>query len=477
MKRRGTKAYFAANLLVQVVGLLRFILLARFLGAEELGVAAMLILTAQFFQSVSDTGSDRFLIQDEDGDSPVMQGMIHGVLALRGVLICLALILFGGPVARLFNEPELTMSFIGLSLAPLIGGFTHLDLRRVQREGDFRPESWGLIVAEPLGLICTVAAAAITHDHTAVIYGLTARALGQTVVSHLTAERPYRWAWSKPMWDRFSGFAMPLFLNGLLLFFGSQGDRVLIGANLGSTALGHYSAILLLIYYPSGMLTRFLVGISLPPVARARNDPERFQEETNRLGGRTLLLALSMMFGFALVAPVSTVLFYGKSFAQPLELFALIGALQSARFLRTWLTTIANSIGKSTIILLNNVARLLGLGAALLVNQLFHSLDAIVISFILGEVASLLVALALLRRANAVSINRELGRVLIFLAGCAAAVACAWTLEARWYGFLAAAGAFTAAYAVLLLRSERNVISELVDYASRRVRKALARPR
>ena len=470
MKRRGTKAYFAANMVVQVAGLLRFVLLARFLGAEELGIAAMLILTSQFFQSISDTGSDRFLIQDDEGDSPVMQGMIQGVLAARGVVICLALIAFGGPVAKLFGEPALAMSLIGLSLAPLIGGFTHLDFRRVQRDGDFRPESWTLFFAEPVGLLFTVAAAAITHDHTAVIYGLTARAAAQTIISHLTAERPYRWAWATDMGTRFSKFAVPLFLNGLLLFFGQQGDRVLIGASLGSATLGYYSAILLLIYYPTGMLTRFIVGVSLPPVARARNDPALFREETNQLGGRTMLLALAMMFGFALVAPTFTVLFYGESFAQPLQLFALIGALQSARFLRTWLTTIANGIGRSTIILMNNVARLLGLAAALVVGRLFPSLELIVIAFILGEVASLLLALILLRRAGAVSISRELARVLIFLAGCAVATAAAWSLQAHWYVVLAGVAVAALLHAVLVVRSEWKTISELVELARARLR-------
>ena len=57
--RQGARAYFAANILSQLFALLRYVVLARLLGPYELGLAATLVLTAAFFEVVSDTGSDR----------------------------------------------------------------------------------------------------------------------------------------------------------------------------------------------------------------------------------------------------------------------------------------------------------------------------------------------------------------------------------------------------------------------------------
>jgi O-antigen/teichoic acid export membrane protein len=456
-------------MVAQGVALLRFVILARLLGAEELGLAAMLILTSQFFQAISDTGSDRFLVQDDKGDSPVMQGFVQLVLALRGVLIAVALVVFAGPAATLYKQPELAASLMGLALAPLIGGFIHLDFRRVQRDGDFRPESLGMIVSESLSLVANVIAALITHDHTSVVYGLVVRSVLLVVISHVTATRPYRFAWAREEGLRFSQFAAPLFLNGLLLFIGSQGDRLLVGTGLGAEALGHYSAILLLIYYPTGMLLRFLAGTALPQIARARDDPERFQREASRFGGRTMLMALAVAAGFAVVAPIFTPIFYGKSFAQPLEIFALIGVLQSARFLRVWPTTIANGIGRSTVILLNNIGRMVAVPMALLANAEFHTLEAIVIGFVGGEIVAMLVALWLLHRAGALSLRRELVRIALFLAGCAAISGAAWTLQAGDYALFAAFGAAGLAVAAVVLRLERNVVGELIETVRRRL--------
>jgi O-antigen/teichoic acid export membrane protein len=477
--RKGVKAYAVSSVVSQGTALLRFVLLARLLGVQELGLAAMLILTSQFFQAISDTGSDRFLVQDARGDEPTMQGFVQLVLTLRGVLIALALVVFARPAAMLYHEPQLAISLVGLALAPLIGGLVHLDFRRVQRHGDFRPESWGVILSETLSLVASTVAAFVTRDHTAVIYGLVVRSLVLVVVSHITATRPYRWGFDRTEGMRFSAYAAPLFLNGLLLFFGSQGDRLVVGSGLGAAALGYYSAILLLIYYPSGILIRFMAGVSLPQIARVRDDPARYAIETRRFAGRTMLLALGMAVGFALVAPIFTPLFYGKKFAQPLQIFALIGVLQSARYLRVWPTTVANSVGRSPIILYNNIARMIGLPLALGINLLHPSLESIVVGFILGEVAAVLVALWFLARAGTQDLRQELIRVSSFLAGGAVAIAWAFALQLGNLMAMPFIGVATIAVGIFVARSEASVIAELLAIARRRLKlraPATARP-
>src|SRR5690242_2104402 len=69
-KRRGANVYLAGAVIGQACALLRYTLLARLLGPRQLGLVATLILVSNFFELVSDTGSDRFLVQDPDGDEP-----------------------------------------------------------------------------------------------------------------------------------------------------------------------------------------------------------------------------------------------------------------------------------------------------------------------------------------------------------------------------------------------------------------------
>jgi O-antigen/teichoic acid export membrane protein len=469
--RQGTKAYFAANLTAQAAALVRYVVLARILGPEQLGLAAMLILTSQFFESISDTGSDRFLVQDADGDSPRLQGLVQLVLAGRGLLIAAALIISAPLLSGLYRAPTLEASLMWLGLSPLIGGFIHLDLRRAQRAQDFRPESAAIIVAELVSLAGTATAAFITRDHTAVIYGLVLRAVALVVVSHVTARRPYRWAYGREEGIRFSMFAAPLFLNGLLLFLGSQGDRLMVGSGLGAAALGHYSAILLLIYYPTSALSKFVMGIHLPHLAASRDDAPAFAAAREKLGGQTALLAIGVTAGFLLVAPFFTPLFYGRQFAQPLQIFALLGVLQAARFLRLWPTTLAVGIGRSSIVMLNNVARMVALPTAFLANLYFHSLESIVGGFIVGEIVALLAALWLLGQAKAVDLRHELLRVSEFVVAGVLVIAWAWALHVGDLVVLPFVAAASALAILVLAQRERLALTDAWGFARSRLRR------
>jgi O-antigen/teichoic acid export membrane protein len=457
---RGRKAYFVASVTSQAAALLRYVLLARILGPVELGYAAMIILTSQFFESISDTGSDRFLVQDAEGDTPVMQKFVQLVMVSRGVLIAICLSLFAQPLAGVYKSPTLITSIMVLGVAPLIGGFIHLDIRRLQRSGDFWPESITTIVGELVGLVATISAAWWVRDHTAVVYGLIARAVAIVGVSHLVSQRRYGWAFARSQGMRFSRFAFPLFFNGLLLFGGGQGDRLIVGNRVGPAGLGHYSAILLLIYYPASTLSKFVGTTALPGVARAREDAGRMRDATERLAGRSILLAVGMAAGFAVVGPIATPILYGRLFAQGASIFALIGCVQSARFLRIWPTTIAVALGRSEIVLANNLARTVALPIAFFAAVKFHSLSAIVSGFMVGEIVALLAALVLLARTGAVTVASELTRVGTFLAVSAALVAGAWGFEHHRFGVLAAGALATLLALAWTAWEERLVVGE-----------------
>jgi len=468
--RQGAKAYLAASLVAQAGALARYVVLARMVGPTELGLAATLILTAQFFDSISDMGADRFIVQDASGDTRETQKLVQLAVAVRGVLISGALVLASGLVAALLHTPALAPSLIALALAPLIAGFINLDMRRAQRTGDFRPEALSTILSELAATAAIAFAAWKLRDHTAVVYGLVIRAFVQVVVSHITAKRLYGWAFSKEIARRFSIFAGPLVMNGMLLFFGSQGDRLIVGSAVGPAALGQYSAILLLIFYPVGAMARFLAGMHMPLVAGSRDGAENFARQRDRLAGRCLLISAAAMIGFTLVGPFATPLLYGHRFAQPLPLFAGLAFLQAVRLLRVWPTTLALGTGDSIGVLMGNLVRTIALPVTLGAYFLWPSLYTIVDGFIVAEILALLVALALLMRRGAVETRPELIRCGLFILLGAATLVAAHAVGAR--NWLLAAPSIVAVLALLgvQIRAEWATCEEALALVRRQLR-------
>ncbi len=466
--RKGSKAFFAASLTAQICALLRYVLLARLLGPEQLGLAVALILTAQFFELVSDSGGDRFRIQDPSGNEPEVQKLVHLVWLGRGLAIAALLAALAVPLARFYGEPALVGGFLALAAAPLVAGFAHLDYRRMQRGSDFRGEGQVLFLSELASLLATAAAAWLLRDFTAILYGLITRSAVIVLVSHLFAERRYALGFASAHARRLAAFGLPLMLNGLLLFAGSQGDRLLIGKQVGLAELGVYSAMILLIYYPTGTLQKVLTTMHLPLIAGAAKGGDRARA-MDRLGGQTLLLGLAMLVGYALVAPFAIPLLYGAGFRQPALLVAATGVLQVIRFLRLWPVTAALAIGRSRTVLLSNVLRLLAFPFAFLSVDWLGGLFGILLAFALGEALALLVSLMLVTRQLGARRRAGLKRVGLFATISALVIGWAAAADrgAGTTGWLLLIGGSLASLAWLGMR-ERRTLAEGIDFLRRR---------
>lgn len=465
--RRGANLLFASAVFGQVSALLRYVVLARLLGPAQLGLAATLVVTAAFFDLISDTGSDRFLIQDRDGDTPRVQRLVHLVYVGRGVLIAAGLVVFAVPIAYFYKAPALAPGLMVLALAPFITGFGHLDPRRLQRSHDFRASAICSIMADILGLAATTLAAWLTHSYTAILYGLITRAIAKVATSHFLARRPYALGWDRQHAPRLMAFAAPLMLNGLMLFIGSQGDRVMVARQLGVAALGHYSAVLLLIYYPSAVLLNYIHALYMPMVAGERDDEAARDRTGDLLGGQVFLLSISMAIGFAIVAPPMVTILFGHRFTETALFVGLIGVLQTTRFLTVWPTTLALAMGRSRTVLASNIARLAAYPGAFVGLWLIGGLPGVVAGFAAGELISIGTALMLLNRNSGWSRFHGFDRLAAYVG--AAALIVGWNLAFRSGGLAIelALAAATAALLVWVIRQEAHTIRELIAMARR----------
>ncbi len=427
--RRGGTAYFIATLVSQASALLRYVVLARLLGPEQLGLAATLVVTASFFDMISDTGADRYLVQNRDGDKVKVQDLVQLVLVGRGLVSAAGMAIFAIPIAYFYNTPRLAGGLAILGLAPLINGFLHLDIRRAQREHDFRPQARCMIVAECVGVAATLIAAWATRSFTAILYGLIARALVMVLMSHWQGKRPYKLAWDGNHAPDLARFAVPLMLNGFVLFILSQGDRVLVGNQLGVKALGYYSAVMLLVFYPSVVLASYLNGIYIPLIASKRDSVIDRNRVIDGFRGLWFTLALAMVVGFAFVAPFLVPLLFGGRFAQTALLVGLIGILQITRFMLGGPTAVALALGRSTTVLSSNLAHILAFAGALIGLWYLGGLLGVVVGFIIGELLANILAQVLINRDMQRAPLDGFDRLALFALACAAVVG--WNLALR----------------------------------------------
>lgn len=471
IRRTGIKIFAAGTVVAQAAALLRYTLLAWWLGPEQLGLAAMLVLTSQFFEQITDVGLDRFLIQSGAGNTRSAGAAVHLAIALRGLLIAGGIALSSGLIAAFFHHPELRDGLLLLALAPAIQGFQHLDYRRVQRHHRFAGEGLMTIVGEGVSLVVLVLVALLLRSYVAIAVALVARAIAMVITSHLFARRRYRWGMPGVHRATMLGFGLPLVFNGLLLFLGGQGDRLIIGNQLGAKELGHYSAIILLILYPAAMLSKLLQSIHLPTVAAARDDPRARARQIDRIAGEAVLLGIAMAAGFAMVAPLVVPLIYGARFSAPALLIGAAGILQSARFVRLWPTTVSLGAGKSGNLLVSSIVRLATFPLAFVFAQAGYGLIGIVAGFVAGEFLAFVASLTLLHRHGLGSGARDWARLALL---ALAFVGIALLLSGQVAAVLAGAAVAVVVAAWIGLK-EREAARALWGLAMRRAEPVLRR--
>lgn len=453
---RGRKAFLIASGVAQLSAFVRYVALSRILGPEQLGLAAILIITVQFFELVSEGGAASFVLQDPKGDEVEVQRLVQSVMLGRGVLTLIGLALVASPIAAFYAEAALAPALAAIGLAPLIASLACVDMRRMQRRGDFRIEARALAAAEIGSLVATVVAALATRDFSAVIYGALARAAIFAAVSYLGAERGFLIGWSRAHAGRFFAYSWPLVLNGVLLFVCAQGDRIIVSKEAGTAALGVYSAAILLVMAPVALVRRYMEAVHLPLIAGARATGTE-NAVAGRYGGRIALLAAAVSLGFAVLAPIAVPVIYGPEFGQPAAVLGLVGVLVCARLLQSWpqVTSLAN--GFSGVAFAGNLVRLVSLPAVWAsVAITGGGLYAVVLGFVIGETFA--------AAAGAVFNNRRLGlpmftgfeRMACFIAAAALVGFVGLMLDADATPLSAAGAALSAAALLWTLYRQRD---------------------
>lgn len=387
---QGSRFALLSLVLAQGLTLLRSMLIARALGPEQYGIAATFILLQAFLDSTSDTGLNKFVLANAQGHNQRMMATVHFISAWRGLLIALLLMAIGWPAFVALGVETSPLPFALLAAASLCLGFTHFDGVRQQRASNLLPLSLGNLIAEIIATATAALLVLINQSFVVAIYVILAKSATATVMSYVFARRPYRLAFDRPNSKVIWAYALPLVINGPLLFFSAQAERLTAVITLSAQQLGVYTAALLLIYTPSQLLLRFLGSIYLPINAR---EVRESGSHGRQFGFVTLGSALAMAVGYAVAGPWLIVLFFGKAYQLDWLVVSIIGLTQSLRFARGWTSGLALAYGHTRQILAANSMRLTVAPLCLAGFWLIGGMLGLAIGALVGEALALVYAI------------------------------------------------------------------------------------
>jgi len=395
----------------------RNLILARILTKTDFGLAAALSVGISLLELVGRMAFGKQIIQNREGNDPRFQSVAHSVQSIVGVASALLVLASAYPMAAVFGVPELAWAFASLALIPLARGTIHLDLMRLQRQYIFGPGLLMEVVPQGLATMAAWPLAVWMGDFRAVLWIMLGKELLTVAMSHLLAERPYKWAWDMNHVKQMLAFGWPLLFNGFVIFTSQQGDQMLIGTTFSLADLGSYSIAFSLSVVPFFIFGQVASSLMLPMLSRHQDDPGVFQRYYLRCVELSVLGGLLVLGPLVVAGEPVVRLLYGPKYSGVGTLMAVFGAIAALRFLR-WAPAVAAMARADTINhLIGNIARAVSLPLALLLVALgVRDVVMVALCGMVGEILSILVSVVRVRMRQGIRL-RVHTTAFLFLAG------------------------------------------------------------
>ena len=330
----------------RVIRFVVFLTVARIVRPGEFGLVLLSLLAVEAIQALLNVGLPTALLQE----TAVSKPLLNTAFAINLVMSALAagtLFLAAGPLASVAGAPAAATLLRVLALTPLIGGLGAVHVALIQRDLGFRALAIRQVASSLVASAIALAMAFGGFGVWALVARTVALALAETIAAWCAA--PYR---PGPRFDLAavrSAFVSGLRLwgAGLATMVNARGFDMLAGLALGAVALGALriagQTVLLLIETTVGPMTA--LGFAL--LARARDDPARFEQTLATLARFAAMLIFPAFAGLYVVADQLLPLMFGNRWAPAAAITPYMCAIAPALYFQLLISAALFAAGRS----------------------------------------------------------------------------------------------------------------------------------
>lgn len=395
----------SGNAVTSLLTLLRNLLVARLIPVEDYGVAATFAVVMAFVEMISAFGLQQMVVQSRT-NNPDWQAALQGFQVLRAAISAAALFLAAGPIGTFLGVPEVAWAYQVLALAPLLNGLVHLDIFRLHRRMVYLAGVLATAVPAFFALLAVWPLYLAFGDYRVMLYSLLVQFALMAGISILVSERAYRLRLDGAVIAEAVRFGWPLLINGILLFAVLNGEKLVVGRELGMAALAVFSMGFTLTLTPTIVLAKSVQSFFLPQLSATQDDDTRFQPlaratiEANLLNGALLVVAV------VLVGEPFVRLVLGEKYAALVPLMVWLAILQAMRVFKAGGAVVSLARGRTENAMVANSFRVLSLPLSWWVA--IETGDLLLVIWIAtgGETLGVIASLVLTRRRVGVRLTR-----------------------------------------------------------------------
>lgn len=388
----------SGNLGTSAILFARTILVARLISLEEFGIAATLLLSVSIITLMSDLGLNKMIVQSLDGEDQTLQHGLQGFQVLRGLATGVILFLIAHPMARFLGNEDVAWAYQLVALVPVLNSLVHYDMFRMQRQMNFGPTMVVQAGGPLISLLLVVPLHALFGDFRVMLYAVLAQFAFRALGSHLLAERPYRVSFNRTIMRQGFGFGWPMMVNGVLLAFVLQGEKLIVGREMGMAVLATFSMGTSLLQSPIGAVVRAVNQFMLPQLSALQGQDAAFRETARVSMQINLLVGVAAAITVAIFGAPLIDLALGPRYQPVIPLLIFFTTLEVLRAMRNSTALISLARAKTGNGLFGNIPRVVALPIFWSVLAAGYSLQAALLISIGAELCGFAFGLMMMRR-------------------------------------------------------------------------------
>jgi O-antigen/teichoic acid export membrane protein len=308
-----------------------FLLLARLLVPEAFGIVALAMVFVSILQHLTGQGFTSYIIQSPRLTTEHLDTAFW-VNLLTGTLLAVALASSSVWLANVFDAPELIGVLLALSVLPLLSGLSSVPEGLLNRDMEFRWLSTRSLVAAGVSTAVSLTLALLGAG----VWALVAQTLIEATLSCAMLWwagrrlfRPGRRV-SGPHFITMTRYGVKITGGELMQVASTKGDDFLIGAFLGTQALGLYSVAYRLLTVLQEALHGATASVSFAVLSRLQGERERLLRAFSRSAGVVATIALPAFFGTAILAPTIVPVALGDQWSKAIPVVAVLSVAGAA---------------------------------------------------------------------------------------------------------------------------------------------------
>jgi O-antigen/teichoic acid export membrane protein len=394
---RSAALIVSGNAFTSVLTLARNLLVARLITVEHYGIAATFAISIAVVEMLSALGLQAQIVQARDGNDPRLQSGLQGFQMFRGLISATLLFFLARPMAEFMGIGYVTWAFQVLAVIPILNSLVHFDIYRMNRAMIYLPGVLSTTIPALASLLVVVPLFWIYGDYRVMLFAILVQSVLTFLISHLVAERKFRPVFDREIVLRGLKFGWPIMINSMVLFAVFNGEKLIVGREMGPSVLAIFAMGVTLTMTPALVFGKSAQTFFLPRLSAVQDDAQKFAGLALASMQVALAAGVSLILGVVVLGEPFVALVLGEKYAALAPLMVWLAILNGIRVSKQGASDAALSRARTVYSLIGNSFHVLTLPLSWYAAVNGADVQTIVLISIAGETVGLTVSMILVR--------------------------------------------------------------------------------